>query len=194
MKYQVIAIALWLICGVARAEGPLVGLEFELEKNHNSGITNHAVDIVPGWEFAEKNLINRIELLIERNQDTRADADGVRAKESKLFVRIRNDGDFTDTLGYYIRGGVGRSFNNHRDFNYAYVEPGIEYKFTQKWAWLVAFRETNSIDGVGGQHIAQFRTGPGFDLDKKNEFEFLYVKGRGDASLTSWVVEYVRRF
>ena len=194
MKCQVIAIALWVVCGIARAEGPLVGLEFESEKNNKSGITNHAVDIVPGWEFPEKNLINRVELLIERNQDTRADADGVLAKENKLFVRIRHDGDFTDTLGYYIRGGVGRSFNNQRSFNYAYIEPGIEYKFSEKWAWLVALRETNSIDSVSGQHIAQFRTGPSFDLDKTNEFEFLYVKGNGDASLTSWVVEYVHRF
>ena len=94
MIYRVIAIALWLICGVARAEGPLVGLEFESEKDNRSGITNHAVDIVPGWEFSEKSLISRIELLIEGNQDTRADANGVTAKENKLFLRIRRDGDW----------------------------------------------------------------------------------------------------
>lgn len=194
MKYRVIAIALWLICGVARAEGPLVGLEFESEKDNRSGITNHAVDIVPGWEFSENSLISRVELLVEKNQDTRADADGVLAKENKLFVRIRHDGDFTDTLGYYIRGGVGRSFNNQRNFNFAYIEPGIEYKFTQKWAWLVAFRDTNSIDSVRGRHVRQFRTGPSVDLDKNNELEFLYAKGNGDADLTSWVFEYVHRF
>jgi hypothetical protein len=194
MKYRVIALAFWVICGVARAEGPLVGLEFESEKNNKSGITNHAVDIVPGWEFSEKNLINRVELLIERNKDTSADADGVTAKENKLFLRIRHDGDFTDTLGYYIRGGIGRSFNNERNFNYAYIEPGIEYKFAEKWAWLAALRETNSIDSTDGHRITQFRTGPTFDLDKSNELEFLYVKGNGDASLTSWVVEYVHKF
>ncbi len=153
MKYQVIA--LWLVCSVARAAGPLVGLEFESERNNNSGITNHAVDIVPGWEFSEDSLINRVELLIDRNRDTRADADGELAKENKLFVRIRHDGDFTDTLGYYIRGGVGRSFNNQRNFNFAYVEPGIEYKLAQRWAWTVAFRETNSIDSV----VDQMNTG-----------------------------------
>jgi hypothetical protein len=194
MKYQVIAITLWFICGVARATGPLVGLEFESEKNNRSGITNHAVDIVPGWEFSEESLINRIELLIERNQDTRADADGLLAKENKLFVRIRHDGDFTDTFGYYIRGGVGRSFNNQRNFNFAYVEPGIEYKFTQRWAWTLAIREINSIDSVAGQRITQIRTGPSLDFDKNNELEFLYVKGSGDANMTSWVFEYVHKF
>ena len=66
------------------------------------------------------------ELLIERNADNGADADGLIAKETKLFVRIRRDGDFTDTLGYYIRGGVGRSFNNQRNFSFAYLEPGLE--------------------------------------------------------------------
>jgi hypothetical protein len=194
MKYKVIALALCVICGVARAEGPLVGLEFESEKNNKSGITNQAVDIVPGWEFSEKNLINRIELLIEGNKDTSADAEGVTAKENKLFVRIRHDGKFTDTLGYYIRGGVGRSFNNEGNFNYAYVEPGVEYEFADKWAWLVAVRDTNSIDGTSGHHVTQFRTGPTFDLDKSNELEFLYVKGTGDADLTSWVLEYVHKF
>ncbi len=194
MKYQAIAIALALVCGVARAAGPLLGVEFESEKNHDSGITNHAVEMIPGWEFAEESLINRVELLIERNQDTRADADGLTAKEKKLFLRLRHDGDFNDTLGYYIRGGVGRSFNNERNFNFAYVEPGLEYKLTEKWAWTVAVRETNSIDSVAGHHVTQFRTGPSFDLDRNNELEFLNARGRGDENLTSWLIEYVHKF
>lgn len=192
MKYLVIV--LWLVCSAARAAGPLVGLEFESEKNNDSGIINHAVDIVPGWEFAEDSFINRIELVIDRNQDAKADDTGVIAKENKLFLRIRHDGDFSDTLGYYVRGGIGRSFNNQRSFNFAYIEPGIEYKLTHKWAWTVALRETNSIDGTSGHHVTQLRTGPSLDLDKNNEFEFLYVKGNGDANLTSWVFEYVHKF
>ena len=192
MKYPLIA--LWLICGVARAEGPLLGFEFESEKNHNSGITNRAVDIVPGWEFSEENLISRVELLIDRNQAASADSDGVRAKENKLFVRIRHDGEFTDTLGYYIRGGVGRSFNNQRNFNFAYIEPAIEYKFAQRWAWKLAIRDIHGIDNVGGHHVRQIRTGPSLDWDKNNELEFLRVQGNGDEKLTSWVFEYVHKF
>lgn len=192
MKY--LAIVLWLYCSVARAAGPLVGLEFESEKNNDSGIINRAVDIVPGWEFAEDSFINRIELLIDRNQDATADDAGVLAKENKLFLRLRHDGDFSDTLGYYVRGGIGRSFNNQRSFNFAYIEPGIEYKLSQKWAWTVAVRETNSIDGAAGHHVAQLRTGPSFDLDRNNEFELLFVKGNGDANLTSWVLEYVHKY
>jgi hypothetical protein len=194
MNYRMFAIALWLVCSAARAAGPLLGLEFESEKNRNSGITNHAVDIVPGWEFSEESLISRVELLIDTNRDTSADADGFTAKENKLFLRLRHDGDFNDKLGYYIRGGVGRSFNNERDFNFAYIEPGIEYKLTQKWAWLLAVRETNSIDSVKGHHVTQFRTGPSVDLDKDNELEFLYTRGSGDESLSSWLIEYVHKF
>jgi hypothetical protein len=194
MKTQWIAIALGFVCSLARASGPMVGVEIESEKNNRSGISNHAVEIVPGWEFPEESLISRVELLIERNQDTRADADGVLARENKLFVRLRHDGELTDTLGYYIRGGAGRSFNNEHSFNFAYVEPGIEYKLTPKWAWTLAIRNSNSIDGTAGQHITQIRTGPSFDIDPKNELEFLYARGRGDADLTSWIVEYVHKF
>ena len=194
MRYQAIAIALWLVCGLSRAAGPLLGLEFESEKNNNNGMINHAVDVVPGWEFPEQNIINRIELLLERNQDTRPGADGVVGKEKKLFLRIRHEGDFSDTLGYYIRGGVGRTFNNERDVNFAYIEPGIEYKFTSLWSGTLAVRDTNSIDGTAGQHVRQFRAGPSFSFDKNNELEFLYVKGSGDANMTSWVLEYVHKF
>jgi len=194
MKWNVGAIALCLVCGIARAAGPLVGLEFESEKNNNNGITNHALDIVPGWEFSEKSIINRIELLIERNQDGRADADGVLAKENKLFVRLRHDGELTDKLDYYVRGGIGRSFNNQRSFNYGYVEPGIEYKLTQHFDWTMAIREINSIDNASGQHITQLRTGPSVEFGKGNELEFLYTKSSGDANLRSWVVEYIHKF
>ena len=194
MKVCLTGIALLLICALARAEGPLLGFEFESEKNVNSGITNHGVQIIPGWQFSDESLIHRVELLIDRNQDTARDADGVQARESKLFVRIRHDWDFAENLGYYVRGGVGRSFNNQRNFNYAYIEPGIEFRFMHRWAWIVAFREINSIDGVSGQHVALFRTGPSFDLDKNNEIEIRYARGSGDARLRSWEFEYAHKF
>lgn len=194
MKFRAAGIALAFICGAARAAGPLLGFEFESEKNNDNGITNHSVQLIPGWAFSEKSLISRVELLITRDQDTSGDANGVRAKENRLFVRIRHDGDISDTLGYYLRGGIGRSFNNQRNFNFAYVEPGVEYKFMHRWTWTVAFRETNSIDSVGGQRVAQFRTGPSFDLDENNEFEIRYAKGNGDADLTSWAFEYTHKF
>jgi len=192
MKY--LAIALCLVCANAPAAGPLIGFEYESERNESSGITNHAVDIVPGWEFSDERFINRIELLIDKNQDNKADADGLLAKENKLFIRIRHDGDLTDALGYYIRGGIGRSFNNQRNFNFAYVEPGVEYKFTNDWAWTLAIREGNAIDGAPGHRLTQLRTGPSLDLGKNAEFELIYAKGRGDSNLTSWIFEYVYKF
>jgi len=189
-----LAFALWLLCGVARAAGPLLGLELESEKNNKSGISNFAVEIAPGWKFAEGNLISRVELLIQKNRDDRAEDGGLVAKENKIFLRIRHDGDISESLEYYIRGGVGRSFNNERDFNYAYIEPGIEYKLPKNWAWILAIRETNAIDSKTGKHITQVRTGPSYEFGENNELELVYAKGHGDADLSSWVLEYVHTF
>lgn len=187
-------LALLLICTSAHAEGPRIGLEFESEKDNKSGMTNHAQTLIPGWDFSSDSLINRVELLIEHNKDTSADSSGVTAKENKLFLRIRHDGDLTKNIGYYIRGGVGRAFNNEHSFNYAYIEPGLNYEFAPQWEWSVAYREINSIDSIGKKHVSKLITGPNYDLDNQNEFEVRYERGRGDKDLTVWSVEYVHKF
>ena len=79
-------------------------------------------------------------------------------------------------------------------FNYAYIEPGLKYLFNEKWEWTLAFREINSIDGTGGQHVRKYITGPSFSLDKNNELEFRYIKGYGDKDLKSWQVGYTHKF
>ena len=192
MKYRILV--LLLACEVAHATGPLIGVELESEKDNKSGRFNHALEVAPGWEFSDNSIISRVELLFERNEDTSADSAGVTAKENKVFLRIRRDGDFNDQWGYYVRGGVGRSFNNERNFNYAYIEPGLEYKITQRWAWTVAYRELNAIDGAAGQHVGQAMTGPSFDVSKNDELELRYVRSHGDKDLTSWFVEYVHKY
>ncbi|HUW50401.1 MAG TPA: hypothetical protein VMV75_05230 [Sulfuricella sp.] len=194
MNIKYFAFVLLAASAAVHADGGRIGLELESEKNNQTGITNHAVTLIPGWEFSEENFISRVELLVEKNRDMSADSDGVRAKENKLFLRIRHDGEFTDRIGYYVRGGVGRSSNNERNFNYAYVEPGVEYKFDKYWAWTVAYREINSIDGTPGKHVHKFYLGPSFDMDKNNEFEFRYVKGNGDQDVKAWLAEYVHKF
>ena len=193
-RIALFGLALLFVYGVVHAEGFLVGLEYESEKDNKSGISNHALTVIPGWEFPEANLINRVEVLFERNRDTAADSDGFRAKESKVFVRLRHDGELSEHFGYYVRGGMGRSYNNERDFNFAYVEPGLELKLNDKWEWVLAARETNAIDSTTGQHVHELRTGPNFDLDKKNEIEFRYAHGSGDKDTKSWLAEYVHRF
>ena len=40
---------LWFLLSVAHAQGPRLGLEFEVEKDRRSGIRNHAVTLEPGW-------------------------------------------------------------------------------------------------------------------------------------------------
>lgn len=192
MKYWIFLAA--ACCGIVHAEGARVGLEFESEKDNKTGIINHAVTFAPGWEFSEENLINRLELLLEGNRDNRADSDGIRARENKIFVRFGHDGELSENFAYYLRGGLGRSYNNQRSFNFAYVEPGVEYKLSHQWTWTVAFRQIDSIDSADGQHVGKIITGPSFDLNKNNELEFRYVKGNGDKDIKSVVVEYVHKY
>lgn len=192
MRY--VAFVILLTHGAAHADGPRIGLEYESEKDNKTEIVNHAVTAKPGWEFSKESFINLVELLIDRNEDANPDSTGFRARETKLFIRIRHNRKFTESIGYHIRGGVGRSINNQRNFNYAYIEPGLKYGFNDKWEWTFAFRAINSIDGTGGQKVVKFITGPSLSLDKNNELEVRYARGTGDKSLTSWAIGYVHKF
>jgi hypothetical protein len=192
MKIKLLALVLF--CGSALAEGPRGAVEYESEKDNKSGMINQALTVIPGWDFAKGSFISRAELLIERNQDTQADSDGLTAKENKLFLRLRHSGDISKDVGYYIRGGVGRAYNSERSFNYAYIEPGVKYKLNSDWTWVASYREINAIDGLTGQHVGKFMTGPSYDIDHHNEFEIRYVKGDGDKDVTAWLAEYVHKF
>ena len=192
MKY--LGLAILFAYGAAHADGARIGLEYESERDNKTGMMNDAVTVKPGWEFSKESLINLVELLIDRNQDANADSDGLRARETKLFIRLRHNRNFNESIGYYVRGGVGRSINNQQNFNYAYVEPGLKYKFNEKWEWTLAFRKINSIDGTDGQRVRKYITGPSFGLDKNNELEFRYVKGYGDKDVKSWQVGYTHKF
>lgn len=194
MKYKICVLALIAASAVVHAEGPRVGLEFESEKDNKSGTTNQALTLIPGWEFAEGRLLSRVELLMEANRDTSADSNGIKPKENKLFLRLRHDGALSERFAYYVRGGAGRAFNNSQPYNYAYIEPAIEFKLTPHWAWTVAYREINSIDGTPGHHVGKFITGPSFDMDKNNEFEARYVRGHGDKDVSALVLEYVHKY
>lgn len=192
MKY--LALVALFAYGAAHADSARIGLEYESEKDNKTGIMNDAVTVKPGWEFSEDSLINLAEFLIDRNQDANADSNGFRARETKLFVRLRHGRSFSNNIGYYIRGGVGRSINNQQNFNFAYIEPGLKFKFNEKWEWTLAFREINSIDGTDGQRVRKYITGPSFSLDTNNELEFRYIKGYLDKDLKSWQVGYTHKF
>jgi hypothetical protein len=138
---------------------------------------NDAVTLKPGWEFPKDNLINLVELLIDRNQDESDDSSGFRARETKLFLRLRHTRKFNESTGYYLRGGVGRSINNQQNFNYAYIEPGLKYEFNQRWEWTIAVRESNSIDGTNGQRVRKFITGPALASTKTTSLNFAMSEG-----------------
>ncbi|HTE15312.1 MAG TPA: hypothetical protein VK642_09565 [Burkholderiales bacterium] len=185
---------LLFVCGVVHAAGARVGFEYEHEKDNNSGVKNQALTVIPGWEFSKDSLINLVELSIERNRDIDADNSGVRARESKFFVRIRHNRSINDGFAYYIQGGIGRSITDQRKFSYAYIEPGLKYNVSEAWEWTAAVREIDSIDGASGQHARKFITGPSFSFDKNNEIELRYARGHGDKDVTSWSLGYTHKF
>ena len=193
-KLKYLGLIILFVCGAAHADGARIGLEYESEKDKKTGMMNDSFTLKPGWEFSKDSLINLAELLIDRNQDAGADSNGLRARETKLFVRLRHGRNLSDRIAYYIRGGAGRSTNNQRNFNYAYVEPGMKFEFGNSWEWTMAIRKIDSIDGTGGQHSGKFVTGPSFSVDKNNEIEFRHVKAYGDKDLKSWQIGYAHRF
>jgi hypothetical protein len=182
------------VFGSASAEGFRLGIEYELEKDRRTGIRNHEVSLEPGWQFPKSSPIDLIELLIERNRDARADDEGFRARETKLFLRLRHMGELTPNSSYYVQGGAGRSFNNEKNFWYAYIEPGLTYELTERWEWMLGVRVGDAIDGTRGERALKYITGPSFALDKHNEIELRYFRAKRDEDAWSVSIGYTYRF
>jgi hypothetical protein len=180
--------------GPATAEGLRLGVEYEFEKDRRSGIRNHEISLEPGWEFPKSSPIDLIELLIERNRDARADADGFRSRETKVFLRLRHTGELTRSSSYYVQGGAGRSFNNEKNFWYAYIEPGLTFELSERWEWMFGVRVGDSIDGTYGERVLKYIIGPSFAIDKRNEIEMRYFRARRDEDAWSVSIGYTHRF
>lgn len=155
-------------CGTVEAAGARFSLELESEKDRDSTIINNAVTSIPGWDFGDGHLFSRVEVLLEANQDNQCDPSG-RGTANKLFLRLCHDGELGGSLAYYGRGGIRRAFNISHDYNYGYIEPGVEHKFTTLWAWSGAGRAIDAIDNTDGQRVSKVITGPSYDMDEDHE-------------------------
>ena len=184
---------LLLACGVAHAEGPRLGVELEREKDRTTRAASNQVSLEPGWDFAKDAVIDRAELLIQRTRDAQPDNDGDHARKTRVFARLRHSGKLTEALTYYVRGGVGRSFNSERDFTYGYVEPGLTYELG-RWEWTFGWRAMDALHGVDGRRSRKIITGPSYNVDVRNEIELRYTRTSGDERSHSWGVAYVRKF
>ena len=183
-----------LLHATASAEGPRIGVEVEREKDRDRGVASHGVTLQPGWQFANGSIIDRVELLIERSIDERADAGGEREHETKVFLRIRHSGKLTESFSYYLRGGVGRSFGSDERFNYAYIEPGLKYELGKGWEWTLGLREIDSIDGTPGEHVHRLSTGPSLNFGAHHEVELRYAHAWGDKRIRAMSVQYIHKF
>ena len=183
-----------MFAATAHAEGPRIALQIEREKNRESGVVSRGAGVEAGWQFASGSLIDRIELLIDRSIDRRADAGGEREHESSVFLRIRHSGKATESLTYYLLGGVGHNSGSEQSFNYAYVEPGLKYELGKRWEWTLGFREIDAIDGTAGEHVHKLITGPSYSIDSHHEVELRYARTTGDKRLRAWSVQYTYKF
>ena len=194
LAMRFLGLMLLFACGTVYGAGARLGFEYEREKDRQSGISSDAVTAEFGWDFEKDSLINSVELSVERNRDSEADTDGFRERETKVFVRLRHSHMLTKYVGYYLRGGVGRSFNNERDFSYAYIEPGLQVDFLDCWEWKAGMRHIDSIGSSDGQLVREFQTGPTYKFDKRNEVEIRYIRGRGDKDFKAWSIGYSFKF
>jgi hypothetical protein len=137
------AVVLLGACASAEAEGFRFEFEYESEHDRRTHQRAHAVSLKPGWQFPADHLINMVEFLVEREQGAHRDADGSRERETKFFLRLRHNGKLAESVSYYIRGGVGRSLGDGRNFTYAYVEPGVNYEINERWEWSAGLRHTS---------------------------------------------------
>lgn len=204
---------------MASADGLLFGgqprltFEFESEKNTAAygDTSNFAFSLFPGIQWKESDparplgFLTRAELMLEGNQDhlsfgtQKAGSDG-KTTEVKLGARVRADGSFNGTWGWFARALVGQSLNNERNFSYWYVEPALKTKFNSDWSWTTSYRivRTFSRDARDADRN-KFRLGPNYDIDKNNGFEFRYVwvndPNNGNAlRARAVIVEYIHRF
>lgn len=192
---------------------PRVTLEYEHEKNTAAyGSTpNTAVSVFPGiqWKGDARPLgfITRAELMLEGNQDHAKLGTGATGNttEVKMGVRLRSDGEIAGRWGYYVRGLVGQSWNNERNFSYWYVEPALKTDLgdvVKGLSWTTSYRVVRTFDRDSITREAdrnKFRIGPNYDWDAKNGVELRYVRAsdpnnHGELRSKAVVVEYIHKF
>ena len=192
---------------------PRITFEYESETNTAAyGSTpNTAVSVFPGiqWKGDARPLgfITRAELMLEGNQDHAKLGTGAtdNTTETKMGIRIRSDGDITGRWGYYVRGLIGQSWNNERNFSYWYIEPALKTDLgdvVKGLSWTTSYRvvrtfDRDSITRTNDRNKVRF--GPNYDFDPKNGMELRYVLARDpnnneELRSKAWVIEYIHKF
>lgn len=176
---------------------PRVAFELEYEESPDGREQAVSATLIPGLQWKE-GWINRAEILLQGERE-REKEDGLTSYETerKVAVRLRKNLRFSDSLRGYVRVLVGRAFGETRQYDYAYAEPALTYRFEHA-AWTAGYRFVRAIDGTEGRDTDRFRLGPSFDLDAHRELEFRWVRSwdartrehRADA----WIVEFVYKY
>lgn len=216
-KIYALFVALAVSASIAHADSTLFGgqprmtFEYEQEKNtaEYGNTPNTAVSVFPGiqWKETDPNrplgFITRAEFMIEGNQDHMkwgTQTVGGNTTETKYGIRLRTDGSFDKTWGYFVRGLVGQSFNNERNFSYWYLEPGLKTKLNDTWSWTTSYRVVRAIDrSAKDADRNKLRIGPNVDFDKNNgmEFRYVYVTDPNNSNqhrANAYLMEYIHKF
>lgn len=190
----VCVLALLLTQSAVAESGYRLGFEYEAEKEKASGAWSDTGYIIPAFTIRDNALIDRVELLLGYSQP-RAANEGAGA--SKAFgVRIHKNIPLADNVKAFVRAAVGHNYmpKGAADFNWGYIEPGIEVKLNHTFGFAVSDRLQNSVDGTKGQRVNSVRVGPNIEFNEQNELELRYISTTGDYESDSVMAEYVLKF
>jgi hypothetical protein len=169
-----------------------LGLEYEAEKEKASGAWSDTGYIIPSFAV-NSVLVDKVELLLGYTQNRAANS----GSSSAVGVRLRKNFELTHNVEGFVRAAVGHSYmsaNGAADYNWGYIEPGLEMKLSHVWGLAISDRIQNSIDGTRGMSTNAVRVGPNLEIDDDNEVEFRYISTTGDYESESYMAEYVMKF
>lgn len=174
----------------SESESYSMALEYEAEKDKSAGIWSDSLTVIPGIRISNNSYLNKVELMFGYNQER----SGSQVKSNSIGMRLRKDVEFNEVVKGFVRVAAGHTYISNGDYNWGYIEPGIEFSVSRVLGFGLSERLQNSIDSTHGQRVNMFRVGPNFDLNEYSELELRYISTSGDYESDTYMAEYIFRF
>lgn len=173
----------------AQATGYSVGFEYEAEKEKATGVWSDTGFVIPAIAIEHNALLDKVELLLGYAKDRIGGPE-----TTALGLRLRKNIEINHQTEAFVRAAVGHDYVANADYNWGYIEPGIEFKLNHTLGLGLSDRLQNSIDGTSGKRTNSLRVGPNIEFNDDNELELRYIATTGDYDAESYMAEYILRF
>ena len=170
-----------------------ISLEYEAEKEKLTGEWSDTGYIIPSFTLKNNSVLDKVEILLGYTQSRTKEL----GSSSALGVRLRKNIAFNDSAEGFVRAAIGHTYisaNGAVDYNWGYIEPGLELKLNHTFGLTISDRIQNSIDGTRGMSTNSIRIGPNIEIDDKSELELRYISTTGDYESSSYMAEYSVKF